>query len=72
MIIAVDFDGSVVTNKWPGIGRPKWLAIPVLKWLSKRHDLILYTCREGRLLQEAHKFLGSKGIVLYYESKHCR
>lgn len=53
IVIAVDFDGTIVKNKWPGIGKLRFLAKPVLRWLYKRVILILYTCREGEKLGDA-------------------
>jgi hypothetical protein len=68
MDIAIDFDGTIVRNRWPKIGRLRFLAKPVIKWLKKRgHELILYTCREGELLERACFFLRVHGI----EFKHC-
>lgn len=66
MIIAIDFDGTVVKNDWPNIGKLRLFAVPVLKWLNKHHYLILYTCREGMLLREAEEFLWTKGIGFRY------
>ena len=51
MIIAVDFDGTIVENRYPYIGNEKPFAIETLKLLTRdHHQLILWTCREGRLL----------------------
>ncbi len=50
LYIAVDFDGTIVRNKWPEIGPFRWMARPVLRWMKRRgHCLILYTCRECNL-----------------------
>lgn len=65
MKIAVDFDGTIVEDKYPEIGRPQMFALDTLKELQKKHQLILWTCREGRLLDEAVKFLEDNGIRLY-------
>ena len=55
MTIAVDFDGTIVTHAYPEIGKPIPFAIDTLKKLQQEghHQLILWTCREGELLQEA-------------------
>lgn len=66
MVIAVDFDGTIVKNDWPKIGKVRLFSIPVLKWLNKHHDLILYTCREGSLLNEVDEFLWKQGFVFKY------
>lgn len=54
MIIAVDFDGTLCENKYPKIGEPNRKLIGIIKNFQKRGDkFILYTCREGLLLDEA-------------------
>ena len=51
MIIAVDFDGTIVEHKYPAIGKEIPFAIETLKKLQQeRHFLILWSVREGRLL----------------------
>jgi len=63
MIIAVDFDGTIVQDRWPDIGPFRFGAKRVLRWLCKRHHiLILWTCREGEQLGEAKRFLWKHGI----------
>ena len=65
MIIAVDFDGTIVTHEYPRIGKDIG-AIPVLKDLMKAgHKLILYTMRSGLHLDSAVHFLKREGIKLY-------
>ena len=45
MIIAVDFDGTIVEHKYPEIGRELPFAIETLKKLQQeRHRLILWSC----------------------------
>ena len=53
MIIAVDFDGTIVTHEYPRIGREIPFAIDTLKRLQDEghHQLILWTVREGTLLE---------------------
>ncbi len=46
MIIAIDFDGTIVKHEFPKIGEPVPFAIHVMKKLQKAgHQLILYTMR---------------------------
>ena len=64
MIIAIDFDGTVVKHAYPKIGEDIG-AIPVLKEFVKRgHQLILNTMRSGDLLNEAVKWFSDNGIEL--------
>lgn len=55
MIYAVDFDGTLCKNAWPGIGEPNYPLISLLRYLRERegHELILWTMREGKALDEA-------------------
>lgn len=67
MIIAVDFDGTIVTHEYPSIGREIPFAIDTLKKLQKEghHQLILWTVRTGNLLEEAVQYCRSKGLEFY-------
>ncbi|MGM9743557.1 MAG: BT0820 family HAD-type phosphatase [Candidatus Cryptobacteroides sp.] len=66
MIIAVDFDGTIVEHRYPAIGKEIPFAIDTLKRLQEeRNILILWTAREGRLLQEAIDFCRDRGLVFY-------
>ena len=54
MTIAVDFDGTIVEHRYPEIGNEIPFAIDTLKMLiNDRHRLILWSVREGKLLDEA-------------------
>lgn len=64
MFIAVDFDGTCVTHEYPFIGK-KIGAAPVLRELAKKHDIILYTMRDGEKLQDAVDWFKQNGIPLY-------
>lgn len=66
MVIAVDFDGTIVEHRYPHIGRECPFAIDVLRMLSNEgHKLILWTAREGKLLDEAVVFCRERGIEFY-------
>lgn len=67
MTIAVDFDGTIVTHEYPRIGKPIPFAIETLKKLQQEdhHQIILWSCREGALLQEAIDYCASKGLEFY-------
>lgn len=58
MIIAVDFDGTLHTGKYPDIGDVRPGAVEYMQKLKKEgHYLILWTCREGNHLTEAINWL---------------
>lgn len=64
MIIAVDFDGTIVEHRYPRIGKEIPFAIETLKKLqNEHHQLILWTVREGFLLSEAVEYCRSRGVV---------
>ena len=66
MTIAVDFDGTIVEHKFPQIGKEVPFAIATLKKLQKeRHLLILWSVREGELLDEAVEFCRKRGLEFY-------
>ena len=66
LIIAVDFDGTIVEDAYPAVGKPKLFAFDTLKKLiNEGHRLILWTYRSGKKLEEAVKFCESNGISFY-------
>ena len=71
MIIAVDFDGTIVEHEYPKIGKPKLFAFETLKALQDKGDqLILWTYRSGQELQEAVEFCENNGIEFYAVNKN--
>lgn len=66
MIIAVDFDGTIVEHRYPAIGKDIPFALPTLRRLqAEGHRLILWTVREGRLLDEAVEYCRERGVTFY-------
>lgn len=66
MKIAVDFDGTIVEHKFPAIGKEILFAFDTLHALQKqRHQLILWTYRSGKELDEAVEYCKNNGIVFY-------
>jgi len=66
MIIAVDFDGTIVEHAYPNIGKEVPFATEALKLLQKdRHQLILWTVRENEMLEEAVQFCKERGVEFY-------
>lgn len=63
MIYAIDFDGTIVKNKFPEIGELNPVAERFIRKLKERGDKwILWTMRSGKKLQEAVAFLDSHGL----------
>lgn len=66
MTIAVDFDGTIVEHKYPKIGEEIPFATDTLKMLIKdHHKLILWSVREGELLDEAVEWCRNRGVEFY-------
>jgi hydroxymethylpyrimidine pyrophosphatase-like HAD family hydrolase len=66
MIIAVDFDGTIVEHKYPKIGKPFPFVFETLKALQKKgHQIILWTYRSGNELDEAVEFCHNQGVEFY-------
>ena len=62
-IIAVDFDGTLVTDKFPEIGEPiekTWEN--VFKAQSKGAKIILWTSRDNERLKAAVEYCTSRGL----------
>ena len=70
LIIAVDFDGTIVEDAYPGIGEPRIFAFETLKRLQQDgHRLILWTYRCNSRLDEAVIFCRENGIEFYAVNK---
>lgn len=66
MTIAIDFDGTVVEHRYPRIGEEIPFATDTLKLLIEdQHKLILWTVREGALLDEAVEWCRERGVEFY-------
>lgn len=66
MTIAIDFDGTIVEHRYPKIGKEIPFAVATLKTLQREgHRLILWTCREDELLDEAVEWCKSKGLEFF-------
>ncbi len=66
MIIAVDFDGTIVEHRYPRIGNELPFATDTLRMLRQDgHRLILWTVREGHLLDEAVEWCKERGVEFY-------
>ena len=65
-LIAVDFDGTIVENRYPKIGKEIPFAFRTLKMLQEEgHRLILWTVRVGSELEEAVEFCSKHGMKFY-------
>jgi len=71
LIIAIDFDGTIVEDAYPKIGQPMIFAFETMKKLQNEgHRLILWTYRNGKKLREAVEFCEKNGIEFYAVNKN--
>lgn len=63
-VLAVDFDGTIAKNLWPGIGDPNiWLINFLIDFQRNGGELILWTCRTKERLDEVVAFCKTFGLV---------
>ena len=71
MIIAIDFDGTIVEHRYPEIGRIRPFAFETLKALqAKNHRIILWSHRAGKMLDEAVEFCRKHDVEFYAVNKN--
>ncbi|WP_372643419.1 BT0820 family HAD-type phosphatase [Ancylomarina sp.] len=71
MIIAVDFDGTIVEHRYPDLGKEIPFAIESLKSIQEQgHQLILWTYRSGKELDDAIEFCRENGLEFYSVNKN--
>lgn len=63
-IVAVDFDGTLCESKYPEIGKANQALIDHLIFRKKCDEkLILWTCRNGKELDDAVKWCKERGLI---------
>ena len=63
MIIACDFDGTLCKHEFPNIGSSNIEVINLIKtFKSQGHKIILWTCRDGKYLENAVKWCKNLGL----------
>lgn len=73
VIIAVDFDGTLVRNKYPYIENPNLKLIDFIKANRDRCIWILYTCRHGEQLDYAVDYLKETfNLEFDYVNENCK
>jgi hypothetical protein len=66
MTIGVDFDGTIVEDRFPEIGEEIPFATETLRMLIKdHHRLILWTVRQGQYLEDAVNWCKERGVEFY-------
>jgi hypothetical protein len=67
MIIAIDFDGTIVEHRYPEIGPLRHMAKAVINELHRcGHTIIIWTCRDnGDTIGAMRSFLEANEIPFY-------
>ena len=68
--IAVDFDGTLIFNKYPILENPNMKLINFIKKHRNEYTWILWTCRSGDKLDEAIEYMKSFGIEFDYVNEN--
>lgn len=64
MIYAIDFDGTLANTRFPEILGPKDKVVAAVKILkASGHKIILWTCRQGKDLEDAVRWCKMQGII---------
>jgi hypothetical protein len=64
-IIAIDFDGTLVTHEYPKIGRDVGAISVLSELIDNAHQFILYTMRSDKYLAEAEAWCLNRNIPLF-------
>lgn len=71
MIIAVDFDGTIVEHIYPQIGNEiPFATTTIRKLIEEQHQVVLWTVRKGKLLEEAVNWCKERGVEFYAVNKN--
>lgn len=71
IVVAVDFDNTIARTEFPRIIKPIPNVIEYIHNLQNRGDtVILWTCREGALLQEALDWCADQGLYFDYVNEN--
>lgn len=67
MILAIDFDGTIVKHEFPKIGElMPGAAYTIRRLAAAGHTIIIWTCRNGEYEEAAKKFLEDNNIPYHY------
>ena len=71
MIIAVDFDGTIVEHIDPQIGNEiPFATTTIRKLIEEQHQVVLWTVRKGKLLEAAVNWCKERGVEFYAVNKN--
>jgi len=71
MIFAIDFDGTIVENRYPQIGKVNLRGAQFIRELKRLgHVFVLWTCRSGAELDAAVCYLKAMGLAPDYVNEN--
>jgi hypothetical protein len=65
MVLAIDFDGTAVTHDYPEVGKEIGASFVLKELVQNGHQLILWTMRSGKELEDAVNWFKENDIPLY-------
>jgi len=65
MVLAIDFDGTAVTHYYPRVGKDIGASFVLKELVQNGHQLILWTMRSGKELEDAVNWFKENDIPLY-------
>jgi len=65
MIIAIDFDGTMVTHEYPAVGMNIGAAPVIRSWIERGHKIIPLTMRDKQQLRDAVIWCDKNDIQLF-------
>jgi len=70
-IAAVDFDGTIVENRYPEVGKTRPNAKEGMQFLRDQgFSIVIWTCRDQDGQREAREFLDARGIPYDYVNEN--
>ena len=71
MIVAIDFDNTIVKSDYPGTGVIHlWAKDVINKWYAMGVYIIIWTCRTGQSEKDAEAFLLAEGVNFHKLNGH--
>jgi hypothetical protein len=72
LVILIDFDNTIVVERYPNVGEPVSGAKDTINWLyDLGHTIIIWSCREGKYQDDAIDYLVEEGIHFHYFNQNC-
>jgi hypothetical protein len=73
LVIAIDFDGTIVEHAYPGIGKLYDYAKDCINSLydSGRYYIIIWSCRAAQDELDMIEFLNEKGVKYHAVNENC-